>query len=439
MKTNVKFALRTSHSTPERGILQLSITRHRSTSTISTSYSLSFKEWNDKLQMVNFLKSSPSTRKKELVAIWNKLKNDRQLILKIVDTLESKGDYTSQDVVRYFREQQQGRLFCEYVNQVVERRNKNEKFGTAHIYRFAALSFLKFLGGKDIGIEKINKGLIKDYERYLLAEKKSKNTVSCYMRSLRAVYNQAIAEKVFIAETKDKAFSDVFTGNAKTEKRAIDANAISRLAEVKTDEIKEEKRSKITKITKLNSLYFIRDLFMFSFYTQGMSFADMVNLKKENIKDGFIRYNRKKTGQRITIQMETCMKEIINRYLDPNSDYIFPVLSKYENCSEQVKWEKTNSALAAYNKKLKGLAVFVGIDGHLTSYVARHSWASLASQEGVPIATISRGLGHESEKTTRIYVSQLDSSDVGRANRQVISRISALKSPETEFKINSLL
>ena len=142
MKTNVKFALRAPQRTPERRILQLSVTRHRTTSTISTSYSLSFKEWNDKLHVVNFLKSSPSTRKKEFAAIWNKLKNDRQLIIKIVEMLESRGDYTSQDVVRCFREQQQGTLFCEYISQVVERRNKNEKFGTAHIYRFAALSFL---------------------------------------------------------------------------------------------------------------------------------------------------------------------------------------------------------------------------------------------------------------------------------------------------------
>ena len=292
------------------------------------------------------------------------------------------------------------------------------------IYRFAALSFLKFLGGKDIGIDKINEGLIKDYERYLLAEKKSKNTVSCYMRSLRAVYNQAIAEKVFIAETKEKPFSDVFTGNAKTEKRAISASAISRLVEVKLDEFAKEKGI---------SLSFSRDLFMFGIYTQGMSFTDLANLKKENINEGFIRYNRKKTGQTITIQMEDCMSETIGRYSDPNSDYIFPVLSKYKNYSEEVKWKKTKAALTKHNENLKKIAVMVDIKEKLTSYVARHSWASLASQEGVPIATISRGMGHESEKTTRIYVSQLDNSDVGEANRKVLSRIINPKPQKGDF------
>jgi len=421
MKTSIKFTLRASKRAQESGILQMRVTRHRITSTISTGYALSFDEWDEKQQKINFLKRSSPIRKKELAAIGDKLKKDRELIVKIIEMFGATGNYSSQDVIHCFREQQHGKLFCEYIEKIIGKRNDGNKFGTAHIYKFAAHSFLKFLNGKDISIEKINGDLIKDYERYLLTENKSKNTISCYMRSLRAAYNQAIAEKLFIVkDTRDKPFSDVFTGNAKTEKRAICANAISHLAEVKIDEFKEERE---IKETKLNSLCFIRDLFLFCFYTQGMSFSDMANLKKENIKGGFIRYKRKKTGQTITIRLEDCIKEIINRYFDSNSDYIFPILRKYENCSEQVKWEKTKFALAIYNKKLKELANFAGIDEHLTSYVARHSWASLASQEGIPIATISRGMGHESERTTQIYISQLDSSDVGEANRKILSRI----------------
>jgi integrase len=152
-----------------------------------------------------------------------------------------------------------------------------------------------------------------------------------------------------------------------------------------------------------------------------MSFTDMANLKKENVGAKSIRYKRKKTGQLITVETEDCMKEIIDRYADADSDYLFPILGGITD--EYAKWKKTNAALTRYNKNLKKLAASAGLDVPLTGYVARHSWASAASQEGIPIATISRGMGHESEKTTRIYISQLDFSDVGRANRQVISRI----------------
>ena len=365
MKTNVKFTLRASLRTPESGKLHLCVTRHRITRTFSTAYSLSPDEWNEKQQKVNILEANSSGRKRKLAAIENKLKKDLELIAKIIEMLESDGDYSSLDVLRCFREQQQGKLFYDYIGKIIERRNGANKFGTAHIYKFAARSFLKFLKGKDICIEKINDSLIKEYERYLLAENKSRNTISCYMRSLRAAYNQAIAEKIFIVkETKAKPFSEVFTGNAKTEKRAISANAISRLAEIELDE---------EKAPDVNSLSFSRDLFMFCFYTQGMSFADMANLKKENIKDGIIRYKRKKTGQTITIELEDCMREIISRYSGCNSDYIFPVLRKYEDCEEYVKWEKTIAAIAKYNKSLKRLAKVAGIAEHLTSYVARHT------------------------------------------------------------------
>jgi integrase len=180
-----------------------------------------------------------------------------------------------------------------------------------------------------------------------------------------------------------------------------------------------------TKTAELNfdTLALARDLFMFSFYTQGMSFSDVANLKKENIKNGAICYERKKTGQTITIEIEKCIKTIIDRYADPNSIFIFPILRNCENGDESAKWSTTAAALSAYNRNLRKLAPIAGIGERLTSYVARHSWASLASQEGVPIGTISRGMGHESEKTTQIYISQLDCSDVKIANRRIIAKI----------------
>ena len=349
--------------------------------------------------------------------------------------LESRGNYSSKELVHCFSNSQHGVMFCEYVNSKVEYLKKANRFGTAEAYKYAAVSFLKFLKKKDIDIYKINTSLIKSYEQYLYAENKQKNTISCYMRSLMAVYNQAATESIIdVKKTKSNPFSGVFTGNAKTKKRAISVESISKMTKIKEVEV----TGSYKKLQEPQSL----DVFMFSLYTQGMSFSDIVNLKKENINGDTISYKRKKTGQQINIGMEDCMKEIIKRYSDKNSNYIFPILRSVENSSEYMKWKKTSLSLARYNQSLNKLARNAGINERLTSYVSRHSWASIASQEGISIATISKGMGHESEKTTRIYVSELDYSDVRRANKQIISRFSEnnnFSTAKIDKKLNNLL
>lgn len=427
MKTTVKFCFVKSKLIHGTGKLQMRVTRQRKTSTITTPYILYEDEWDEKKQKIIINEKVLIKRKKELISINSKLQKDKQLINKTVELLESRGDYSAKDILQNFSNSQHGVMFCEYVNSKVEYLKKANRFGTAEAYKYAAVSFLKFLGKKDIDIYKINAALIKSYEQYLFAENKQKNTISCYMRSLRAVYNQAVHENIISKKkTKSNPFSGAFTGNAKTGKRAIGVDSILKMTKVKAEDIKcsykRLEKTKLNSISKSITLPIAIDVFMFSLYTQGMSFSDIVNLKKENIKGDFIRYKRKKTGQQITIGMEDCTMEIIKRYSDKNSNYIFPILRSIETGSEYLKWKKTNLFLARYNKSLKKLARYAGIDEHLTSYVARHSWASIASQEGISIATISKGMGHESEKTTRIYISQLDYSDVGRANKRILSR-----------------
>ena len=449
-KTNVKLKLRTSQRMPKCGVLMLQVTRNRATRTMTTSYVLSSEEWDENEQSIVILANTTPQRKKELISIKNKVKKDLKELHTTVKLMEVRSDYSSQELLTCFRNRQQGQMFCAYILKKAEKLQQEERFGTAHTYQFAAVSFTKFLGGKDICIKKINADLMKDYERYLLSENKSWNTISCYMRSLRAVYNLALREKILVVKkTEESPFSRVFTGNAKTEKRAISGESIVKLISLNevTDSNRESNEATGSNGTAIHSLAFSRDLFMFSLSTQGMSFTDMANLKKENIGEKFIRYKRKKTGQSITIEMEDCIREIIERYADSNSDFIFPILrnlknSKASKVSEGYeKWKKTANALTAYNKNLKKLAGLAGISEHLTSYVARHSWATMASQEGIPMATISRGMGHESEKTTRIYISQIDYSDVGRANRQILSRIFAptLLNPHTPNPLKGTL
>ena len=413
-KTSLKLKYRPSFRSPSFGTLLFCVTRHRKTTTSTTPYVLNENEWNETSQSIVFPENISSKRRKELSSLRGKLKKELSELLETISILELRGDYSSSELMKCFRDRQQGQQFCAYINSKVEILHLENKFGTAHSYQYAAQSFLKYLGNTDIHIGKINSVLIEDYERYLFSNGKSKNTVSCYMRSLRAAYNSALYEKIIVPDkTTRKPFSGVFTGNAKTLKRAIGVEAIEKIMSVNLTENKPAKQN-------ISNLSFSRDLFLFSFYTQGMSFSDMVNLKKENIRSGKIVYQRQKTGQTITIELENCMTEIINRYAKDNSPYVFPVLNDLDK--DIVRWKHTQLALSSYNRNLSRLGALSGIDEKLTSYVSRHSWATIASREGIPISTISRGMGHESEKTTRIYISRADYSDVGLANRLILSR-----------------
>ena len=421
MRTSVKLKFRESLRTPDFGVLVFYVIRHRKTVTSTTPYVLRKNEWDGIRQTVVYPENVTSKRKKELTSLRGKLKKELRELHETVGILESRGDYSSRELVKSFRDRQQGQQFCSYINQKAENFRAEGKFGTAHAYMYAAHSFLKYLGGRDIRINKIDAALMENYELYLLSKGKSKNTVSCYMRSLRAAYNSAVREKIIVTgKNNDKPFSGVFTGNAKTPKRAIGVEAIGKIVNVELIKRKE-------KNPNIKNLFFARDLFLFSFYTQGMSFSDMANLKKENIRNGKIVYQRQKTGQTITVEMENCMREIIDRYANDDSPYVFPIL---KDSSENIeRWKQTQVSSAAYNRNLKRLGTLIHIEEKLTGYVARHSWATIAALEGIPMSTISRGMGHESEKTTRIYISLADNSDVGKANRQILSRVTKKTKP----------
>ena len=445
MKTTMKVFFRKRKS--GRGVLVWRITRHRVSRELTSSFEVSLPEWYEAGQKI-VSKNSSGKRKKELALLSAELKESSAKMLQAIEAF-GREDHTSQDVINCYLRLQHGVLFCEYAFRRVAELKAARRDGTAYSYRSAAISFLKFLNNEDVSIDRILPELMEKYEEWLETDLKE-NSISAYMRSLRAIYNHAIKEKLYQPENPFiKPFANVYTGYAKTEKRAIDSDSVAKLKGVTIEEkpprkrlvgkkkvekkelqeVKEELeevKAELPETVKkkeldIHSMEVVRDLFLFCIYAQGMGFSDLANLTKKNIKDGFIRYHRQKTGQLIVVAIENCMMNIINKYADKDSEFVFPILRKYGHCDESIRWEKTKSALAVFNRNLDRLGRLAGIEQHLTSYVARHTWASLASHSGIPIAIISRGMGHESEKTTRIYISSLDSSDVAKANKQILS------------------
>ncbi len=301
--------------------------------------------------------------------------------------------------------------FLAFGAEAVESCRRCGRLGTARNYERTLGSFGTFIrhalhsGSEDIPFFKVGPELIVEYEHWLIARGVVRNSTSFYMRNLRSIFNKAVAHG---AAKPGNPFRDVYTGIDRTRKRAAGEELIMKLLNMD--------------LHRSPALSLARDLFVFSFCTRGMAFVDIAYLRKSDICDGYISYVRRKTGQRLTVALEPCMERIILRYRGAasGSPYVFPVIMSTD---PQTAYEQYRIALNYHNRKLKRLAAMLGEKPSLTTYTARHTWATVARDCNVPLPVISAGMGHMSEKTTQIYLAALDNSVIDRANRGIVGKL----------------
>lgn len=286
-----------------------------------------------------------------------------------------------------------------FMERIIESLKKLGRERTAETYASTLRSFMQFRENRDITFEEITSETTMLYEAYLKKRGVTPNTSSFYMRILRATYNRAVEEELTVQRFP---FKHVYTGIDKTVKRALQLRTI--------------KRIKAMDLAADPVLDFTRDIFMFSFYTRGMSFVDIANLKKSDLRNGVLSYRRRKTGQQLFIKWEKCMQDIIDKY-DSSSVYLLPVINSRKHTDERMQYM---NAAQRINKNLKRIGKELGISVPLTMYVARHSWASIAKSRNIPLSIISEGMGHNSEATTRIYLASLDNMAIDRANNMIL-------------------
>lgn len=284
-----------------------------------------------------------------------------------------------------------------FIGLIVQRKAALNKIRTAETYASALRSFMRFREGADLSLSDLTPFLIQRYEAWLLASGVSPNTSSFYLRKLRSAYNLAVDEGLV---TQQFPFRQVYTGKSKTIKRAVSAKVLR----------------KIQTLSLSDKPYqaFARDLFLFSLYTRGMSFIDMAYLRKSDLHDGILTYRRHKTGQQLSIRWEPCMQSLLEKF-QVQSSKLLPIIMDTKNERKQYlrSQQRTNYAL-------KRMCEDAGITPAITMYVARHSWATLAQSNHVPISIISSGMGHDSERTTRIYLASIDTNSIDNANRKIL-------------------
>ena len=338
--------------------------------------------------------------KNDVCSMNRKIKEERICINGHIEELVRIGStYVVADVISRYRIFNDSFSLLGYYDLQIVRKREIGKLGTVRAYTYTRTSVANFINFRHVRISDVDFSFISDYERFLINSKISANTICFHMRNFKSVYNQALIDGYPLP---DKCpFKYVQVKLQKTVKRALDKSNILLIRELNLAD---------RDILKLS-----RDLFLFSFYSRGMAMVDMVYLTHRNIHNKVIVYNRLKTNQRLEVAITDDMLDIINMYKS-DSDYIFPILNSDD---PKELYRQYRLSLERTNRHLKEIGNMLNFESPLTTYVARHSWATHAKKIGVSMSIISEGLGHTSEKTTQIYLKAFDRSTLDKANEKI--------------------
>ena len=416
--TSIKVKFRPSTVDGKEGGLYFQIIHNRIVRQLNTDYKVFAEEWDAESESVVV----NGSRSNLLLGIQERLAWDVARLEKVVRSLETeRRRFTADDVITMFHKLTKESSLFTFMHGVIAQLKQLGKVRTSETYTATLKSFMAFRDEQDVPLDGISSDMMLMYEAHLKARGVRMNTISFYMRNLRAVYNRAVEKGL---TQPNNPFRHVYTGVDKTVKRAIPIKAIKALKELD--------------LSMKPSLDFARDMFLFSFYTRGMSFVDIAYLKKTDLQNGILTYRRRKTGQELSIKWEKCMAEIIAKYPENKTDYLLPIIKEEGNGRNSVSHQaclngrvvtdegKANerrqydNTLHLVNYRLKELSTMLKLQRPLTMYVARHSWASAAKSKNVPLSVISEGMGHDSEATTQIYLASLETSVVDKANKMIL-------------------
>lgn len=398
---SIKVKFRPSTVADHEGTIYYQIIHERRVRQLLSDYKVFPTEWDESRSMVTT--TQKSERKSFILSIRERIRWDMERLTKIDRKLDANGlSYTADDVIEEFNRYSDEYSLFNYMESIIAKLKQNGKVRTSETYKSTLNSFKKFREDEDIMLDCLTSEIMEAYEAWHHKRGVAPNTISFYTRILRAVYNRAVEDDII--ENRNP-FRKVYTGVDKTVKRALPLSVI--------------KKIKALDLSLNASLDFSRDMFLMSFYLRGMSFIDMAFLKKTDLKNGYVTYRRRKTGQQLIIEWTKEMQMILDKYPENESDYLLPII-RNPSTNERCTYRNVGYNI---NHNLKTIAGMVGVTIPLTLYVARHSWASAAKAKGIPLSVISEGMGHDSETTTQIYLASLDTSVVDKANSLILKSL----------------
>lgn len=299
----------------------------------------------------------------------------------------------------------------EMLQLVIRELRENKQWGTAHVYQSTYKSFTLYNKERQPLLSELTPALLKGYELFLRQRQCSWNTVSTYMKAIKATYNRAV-DCGYVAFVP-RLFSRVATSATSERKRALEKDEMARLMRcvepgMPTSPLSASQRRTLR-------------LFLLMFQLRGIPFVDLAYLRKSDIRGNVLTYRRRKTGRKLTVELTPESVDLIGLLTDNDSSspYLFPFLSSPEGT--EAAYREYQCALRRFNHQLASLAGELGGTLSLSTYAARHTWATLAYYCEVHPGIISEAMGHSSLTVTETYLKPFRNERIDQANRQVIA------------------
>ena len=358
--------------------LMLRVTKDRKRKYVSLGLSLHEKFWD--FEKGKPKRNCPNKEQIErLIAAKTAEYNDL-----IVEMTAQQREYTVETLVSHFHNQVRCATVVELYDKLIDDMKRGGKLGNAGVYKYSRTSLLKFTGQRlQIPFSDIDAVWLRRYENWLRTSDCGDTTISQLFRTLRSVFNKAVELQLVKRDYYPFDAYKVSKFDTRTKKRAIAKEDVRKVIALDLSQGYPSER-------------LARDIFVFSYFGAGINFADIALLKYGNVRDGRVQYVRKKTGKPINFLLTEEMRNIIVKYQrqgQTDEDYIFPILDRRVHRTEQQRYDRTHKVLTNTNRWLRKIGQRVGIE-HLTTYVARHTFATVLKRSGVNIAIISESLGH---------------------------------------------
>lgn len=299
----------------------------------------------------------------------------------------------------------------EMLSTIIGELRENGRWGTAHIYRAVLNVFSVFNNHKGLPLRKLNSAVLKQFEMYLRQRDCSWNTVSTYMKAVRSTYNQAVDLR-YVRYTP-RLFEHVYTGTKADRKRALEVSDMGTLV--------RDTEMVLSKTISLSGIQKTKLLFVFMFLMRGLPFVDLAYLHKKDLQGNVLSYRRRKTGRAMRVVLSPEAMQLVRMIADKNqnSPYLFPILHSKEG--SEAAYREYQSALRCFNSQLLSLKKHLNLDSHLSTYTARHTWATMAYYCEIHPGIISEAMGHSSIHVTETYLKPFHDKKIDEANEKVIS------------------
>jgi integrase len=415
--------------------IMLRIIMNRKVKYVSVGYSCPIDLWD--LEKNEPKKKHPN---KQLLDIVIKQKRiDAEKLLLSLD--EKKSYYSLNEVQKKIKKKQGSMGVFPFIEKIIKDLKAANRLGNATVYSDLKNSLMSFTKKQDLCFSDISVSFLMKYEQYYREKnvvklvkvrtevKNSKNirkvykteekgeisrrvkesSMSYYMRTLRSVYNKAITEGEVDRDTYPFRDYKISKFNLETVKRAISRED---LREIEKYRFHPE-----------SDVFDSVNYFLFSFYCSGINFTDIAQLTWQNVINGRLIYKRAKTGKQYNLGILKPAQDILDHYSTISlgeNDYIFPILYSKIHKTEETIRNRIHKVLYQTNEDLKFVSAKAKLSIELTTYVARHSYATILKKSGISTSIISEALGHKSEKTTQIYLDSFENNVLDEANKNIL-------------------